>query len=122
MVQRIECFQAESNICSFFELEALRDGRIDVPVVGASECVAPHADISRCSEGESRGVLEEDRPDDSGLRFETGIRLSIADEDGAGIAAGPCTTSKERRSGPARYGEGRAGHQRVEALNAPSSQ
>src|SRR4030095_11808552 len=40
----------------------------------------------------------------------------------AGIAAGPGTTSKERRSGPARYGEGCAGHQSVEALNAPSSQ
>src|SRR5262249_23963604 len=122
MVQSIECLQAEGNICSFFELEALRNGRIDVPVVGTSECVAPHAEISRCSEGKSRGVLKEDRPDDSRLVFETGIRLSIAGEDGARIAAGPGTTSKQRRSGPARYGEGRAGHQSVEALNAPSSQ
>src|SRR5262245_6065801 len=114
MVQSIECFQAEGNICPFFELEALRDGRIDVPVVGASECVAPHADISRCCVGESRGVLEEDRSDDSGFGFESGIKLSITDQDRAGITAGRGTTSKERRSGPARYGEGRAGHQSVE--------
>src|SRR5262249_32205977 len=122
MVQSIECFQAEGNICSFFELEVLRDGCIDVPVMGASECVAPHADISWCGESESGGVLEEDRPVDSGFGFESGIRLSSGGEDRAGIAAGPGTTSKERRSGPARYGEGRAGHQSVEALNAPSSQ
>src|SRR5215510_1204756 len=109
MVQSIECFQAEGNICSFFELEALRDGRIDVPVAGASECVTPHADISRCGKGESGGILEEDRPDDSGFGFKSCIGLSIADEDRAVIAAGSGITSKERRSGSARYGEGRAG-------------
>src|SRR5215831_16015449 len=38
------------------------------------------------------------------------------------MSISPGTTSKERRSGPARYGKGRGGHQRVEALDAPSSQ